>query len=78
MLVAEVVTCKSGGQLDPGQLALYRLHFLAAFFPQSYHENQERGPFWNCLYLHLRHGTASRGYFRDTTANDTQDTGAVP
>jgi len=78
VLVAEVVTCKSGGQLDPGRLALCRLHFLAAFLPKSYHEKRERGHSWTCLYLHLRHGTASRGYFRDTTANDTQDTGAVP
>ena len=41
MLVAEVVTCKSGGQLDPGGLVLYRLHFLAAFFIKSYHEKRQ-------------------------------------
>jgi len=51
VLVAEVVTCKSGGLLDPGRLALCRLHFLHAFFMQSYHEKQEMGPFWNCLYF---------------------------
>ena len=61
MLVVEVVTCKSGGLLDPGRLVLYRLHFLPAFLTQSAHEKPQRGHSWNCLYLHLRHGNLVPG-----------------